>query len=148
MAVIRGCFFPDDRLYDVPRHIWYREESESRVVIGMTSVAVALAGEILAFTPRRVGRDVQAGRSCATIESGKWVGPVRVVCNGSVVAINETLMERPRLANLDPYGEGWMLVLAPTDWASARAQLVGGEQLAAAYERQMEQDKFRGCDEN
>lgn len=145
MAIIRGCFFPDDLLYDVPRHIWYREDGEGRVVIGMTAVAVALAGEILAFTPKRIGRDVEAGRSCATIESGKWVGPVRVVCNGKVAAVNEALMERPRLANLDPYGEGWMLAIAPSDWPSARVQLVGGDQLAAAYERQMEHDKFSGC---
>src|SRR5262245_27911675 len=111
MALIRGCFFPDELFYDVARHTWYREESEGRVVIGITTVAVALSGEVLAFTPRRVGREIEAGRSCATIESGKWVGPVRSVCGGKVVAINETLMEQPGLLNGDPYGAGWMLAI-------------------------------------
>jgi glycine cleavage system H protein len=143
--VIRGCFFPDDLLYDVPRHIWYREEGNGRVILGMTSVAVALAGEIFAFTPKRVGRDVEQGRSCATVESGKWVGPVRVACAGTVVAINEALMERPHLAKRDPYGEGWMLVLAPRNWAEARNELVTGDALLVAYERQMDADEFKGC---
>ncbi|HUJ03945.1 MAG TPA: hypothetical protein VLW75_09930 [Rhizomicrobium sp.] len=147
MAIIRGCSFPDDLLYDVGRHVWYREEADGRVVIGITSVAVALAGEILAFTPKRSGREVEAGRSCATIESGKWVGPVRVICDGIVTAINESLMERPRLINLDPYGEGWMLAIAPSDWPAARALLIGGDELVPAYERQMDTDKFPGCGE-
>ena len=34
-------------------------------------VAVAMAGQVPAFTPRRVGRPVEAGRACATLESGK-----------------------------------------------------------------------------
>ena len=147
MATVRGCFFPDDLWYDVPRHIWYREESDDRVVVGITAVAVALAGEVLAFTPLRVGREVRTGRSCATIESGKWVGPVRSVCAGRVIAINETLMERPALVNRDPYGEGWMVAIEPADWPAARAQLVTGAALPAAYERQMEAEKFDGCGE-
>jgi glycine cleavage system H protein len=145
MALIRGCFFPDELWYDVPRHTWYREEADGNVAIGITSVAAALAGEVLAFTPRRVGRQVEAGRSCATIESGKWVGPVRTVCSGKVVAINEPLMDQPRLVNRDPYGAGWMLAITPDDWPAARAQLVTGPDLPAAYERQMDSDKFEGC---
>ncbi len=146
MAIVRGCTFPDELWYDVPRHTWYREEADGRVVIGITAVAAALAGEVLAFTPRRPGRDIEAGRSCATIESGKWVGPVRSVCAGKVVAINEALMERPRLANLDPYGEGWMLAVEPVGWEAARAGLVTGTAIAEAYEAQMAEDNFSGCD--
>jgi glycine cleavage system H protein len=145
MALIRGCVFPDALFYDVPRHVWYREEAPDRVVLGLTAVAVALAGEILAFTPKRVGREVEPGRSCATIESGKWVGPVRAACAGTITAINEALMDEPRLANRDPYGEGWMLAFAPADWPAARASLVTGDAMAAAYERQMEEEGFAGC---
>ena len=145
MAVIRGCFFPDALWYDVARHTWYREEADGQVTLGITSVAAALAGEVLAFTPRRVGRDIEAGRSCATIESGKWVGPVRLVCAGKVVAINEQLMDEPGLINRDPYGASWMLTIVPVEWPAARAGLVTGPGLAAAYEQQMDADQFTGC---
>jgi glycine cleavage system H protein len=49
----------------------------------MTVVAVALAGVVLAFTPKPVGRRFDAGRSCATTESGKRVGPARAAFAGA-----------------------------------------------------------------
>ena len=70
----------------------------------MTVVAVALAGEVLAFTPKRVGRRFDAGRSCATIESGKWIGQARAAFAGTVVAVNDALIQRSSLANRDRPG--------------------------------------------
>ena len=144
MIVVRGCAFPEHLLYDVQNHVWYERLDDGSFRVGMTSVAVALAGEILAFTPRRVGKPVEAGRSCATIESGKWVGPARIAFDGTVVAVNETMIERPSLANEDCYGQGWMLVARPSDEAPL-AQLVSGNRLAEAYEAWMAAEDFAGC---
>jgi len=74
MANVRGCNLPDDLLYDVENHIWYREVGDGTVKLGMTTVATAMAGQLVAFTPKKAGRGVEAGKSCATVESGKWVG--------------------------------------------------------------------------
>ena len=67
MPSIRGYNFPPDLLYDVPNHCWYRREADGSVTLGMTEIAVALAGDILAYTPKRVGLAVEPGRSCAVI---------------------------------------------------------------------------------
>nr|MDA8252147.1 hypothetical protein [Rhodospirillales bacterium] len=64
MASVRGCSLPDDLLYDVPNNIWYRDNGDGTLTLGMTAVAVAMAGQLVAFTPRKVGRSVQAGKSC------------------------------------------------------------------------------------
>jgi len=143
--VIRGCRFPDELYYDVRRHVWYREESGGRVVVGITAAGAALAGDIVAFTPKRPGRTVESGHSCGIVESGKIVSPVYIACDATVVAINENLMENPRLINRDPYGAGWMVALKPADWAKAREALTGASGLVAAYEKQMDADKFVGC---
>ena len=74
----------------------------------MTAVATAMAGRLVAFTPKAVGKDVKAGKSCATMESGKWVGPAKVAAGGTVVQINEALVATPSIANEDPYGQGWL----------------------------------------
>jgi glycine cleavage system H protein len=95
MASARGCNLPDDLLYDVENHIWYREMPDGNVKIGMTSVATAMAGQVVAYTPKKAGRAVEAGKSCATIESGKWVGPAKSAAAGSVVATNEALAAKP-----------------------------------------------------
>jgi len=145
MASVRGCDLPDELLYDVANNMWYREEADATVVVGMTSVALALAGQLVAVTPRKAGRAVQAGKSCATIESGKWVGPAKIAFEGEVAAVNEAVIANPKLANADPYGAGWLLRVKPADWTAARTALVPGTQVAAPYEAKMVADGFAGC---
>lgn len=62
MPDVRGCHLPDDLLYDVENHIWFKELGDGTVRLGMTTVATAMAGQLVAFTPKKVGRAVQAVR--------------------------------------------------------------------------------------
>jgi glycine cleavage system H protein len=145
MANVRGCNLPEDRLYDVDNHIWFTEEGDGNVKIGMTTVATAMAGQLVAFTPKKVGRGVKAGKSCATVESGKWVGPAKSAAAGEVVAVNEELVGNPAMANEDPYEKGWLVILKPEDWDSVKGTLTPGADVAAPYEAKMEADGFAGC---
>ena len=144
MPDVRGCPLPDDLLYDVDNHIWFKEVGDGTVKIGMTTVATAMAGQLVAFTPKKVGREVQAGKSCATVESGKWVGPAKSAAGGEIAAVNEELVAKPSLANSDPYA-AWMVILKPADWASVKPTLVPGTAVAAPYEAKMAADGFAGC---
>jgi len=144
MPTVRGCNLPDDLLYDVENHIWFTEVGDGTVRLGMTTIATAMAGQLVAFTPKKVGRDVRAGRSCATVESGKWVGPAKSAAGGEVVAVNEDLLANPSLANQNPYS-AWMVQLKPEDWDSVKATLTPGSAVAAPYEAKMDADGFAGC---
>src|SRR5512146_2011885 len=145
MANVRGCNLPDELLYDVDNHIWFQETGDGNVKLGMTAVATAMAGQLVAFTPKKVGRSVDAGKSCATVESGKWVGPAKSAAGGTVAQVNEALGAKPSLANEDPYGAGWRVSLKPTDWAGGKTTLTPGSQVAAKYEAKMAADGFSGC---
>ena len=145
MATVRGCNMPDDLLYDVENHIWFKELGDGNVKLGMTKVATAMAGQLVAFTPKKVGKPIQAGKSCATVESGKWVGPAKSAAGGEIVAVNEDLVNKPSLANEDPYGAGWLIILKPEDWAAAKATLTPGTAVAGPYEAKMAADGFAGC---
>jgi glycine cleavage system H protein len=145
MPEVRGCHLPDDLLYDVENHIWFKEAGDGNVRLGMTTVATAMAGQLVAFTPKRVGRSVQEGKSCATVESGKWVGPAKSAAAGEVVAVNEELQSTPSLANEDPYDKGWMVILKPENWEAVKATLTPGSDVAAPYEAKMDADGFDGC---
>jgi glycine cleavage system H protein len=145
MANVRGCNLPDDLLYDVDNHIWFTEVGDGTVKIGMTTVATAMAGQLVAFTPKKVGRSVKPGKSCATVESGKWVGPAKSAAGGEVVAVNEDLVGNPAMANEDPYEKGWLVILKPEDWDSVKGSLTPGSQVSAPYEAKMEADGFAGC---
>ena len=146
MTVVRGCEMPDDLLYDVDNNIWYREQDDGTVIIGMTMVAAAMAGELVAFTAKKAGKTVKAGRSCATVESGKWVGPAKIAFEAEVVENNAELNANPKLANSDPYGDGWMARLKPVDWSAAKGLLTPGTEVAGPYETKMTADDFAGCD--
>ena len=145
MPDVRGCHLPDDLLYDVGNHIWFRELADGNVKLGMTAVATAMSGKLVSFTPKKAGRAVLAGKSCATVESGKWVGPAKSAAGGEIVQVNEALVATPSLANSDPYEAGWLVILKPEDWALAKATLTPGAQVAAAYEAKMAADGFAGC---
>ena len=144
MPTVRGCNLPDELLYDVDNHTWFTEVGDGTVKIGMTTIATAMAGQLVAFTPKKVGRKVRAGRSCATVESGKWVGPAKSAAGGEVIAVNEDLLSNPSAANADPYSS-WMVQLRPDDWDSVRPGLVAGSDVAGPYEAKMDSEGFEGC---
>ncbi len=104
-----------------------------------------MAGQLVAVTPKKVGRTVKPGKSCATVESGKWVGPAKSAAGGEVVESNEELIKQPNLVNDDPYGAGWMVILDPEDWDSVKGTLRPGASVAEAYEAKMAADGFDGC---
>jgi len=133
MAEIRGYEFPEDRLYDVENQIWYAPLPDGTVRAGFTSWAAALMGEVLVFTPQRIGRGFETNRWFAMVEGGKWVGAARAAFNGTVVAHNEELVERPQLLTMDSFAQGWMMIVRPTneDW---RVGLVSGGEIGPAIE--------------
>lgn len=145
MASVKNCNLPDDLFYNIENNVWARKESDGSVTIGMTAYACALAGEVVAFTPKKVGRSVEMNKSAATVESGKWVGPVKTPVAGEVLAINEALSASPKTINADPYGSGWLVRLKPANWDADAAVLVTGAAVAPAFEAKMAADGFNGC---
>jgi len=145
MPVVRGCTLPDDLLYDVPNNIWYRDNGDGTYTAGMTMIATAMAGQLVAFTAKKVGKTIAAGKSIATVESGKWVGPAKVGFEAEIVAVNDELTANPKLANSEPYEGGWMVKVRPADPATASGLLVPGSAVAEPYEAKMAADDFAGC---
>lgn len=118
---------PDDLLYDTRYDMWVRREGDA-VVIGITSFGVFLAGEIIAFTGKPKGAEIDYGRGLDTAESCKTVLAVHAPCAFTLVGSNEALEERPAPINADPYAS-WLVRGLPRDWATDAARLVD----AAAY---------------
>lgn len=140
-----GCNIPEDLYYDVERHVWARPEADGTVTIGLSAVAVHLAGTVVAVAPKKEGRRVEKTKSTGTLESGKWVGAVPSPLTGEIVAVNSALQRQPALINQDPYGVGWFVRLQPADWERDRADLQTGPAAVAAYRTRMERDDIR-CD--
>ena len=145
MASAKNCNLPDDLYYNVENNVWARREADGTVTVGMTAYACALAGEIVAYTPKKIGRTVELNKSLATVESGKWVGPVKTPASGEVVAVNDSLASTPKGINADPYGSGWLVKLKPANWDAESASLLTGAAVAPAFQAKMDADGFAGC---
>jgi glycine cleavage system H protein len=145
MGVVRGCNLPEDLYYHIENNIWARRESDGSFTVGLTAYASALAGQIVSFTPKKVGKDVKKDKSCATVESGKWVGPVKSPASGIIEAVNDAVQAKPGLINGDPYGQGWLVRIRPDNWDADSADLKTGQDALTAFEAKMAAEGFGGC---
>lgn len=133
MTTQSGCNIPEDLYYLVGKHVWARPSGDL-VEVGLTDVAQAMARTIISVSLRDAGKTVKKGRSLATVESGKWVGPVPSPVSGEIVEVNAALAATPSTINADPYGAGWVARVRCGDWGSDSADLVTGPEGVAAYE--------------
>ena len=142
MATIQGRDYPEHLLYDLENQIWYETLADGTVRAGFTPLAMSLAGEVLVFTPKRIGKEFERNRWFATIECGKWVGSARAAFGGIVVAQNEELIRKPELLNSDAFGKGWMLTVRPAseDW---RDSLVTGAAVSKAFESWLASEAYK-----
>jgi len=115
---------PDDRLYCTRYDMWVKELDNGELLIGATSFGIFLAGEIIAFTAKPKRAEVDRGRGMGTVESRKTVLAVHAPVSFILLEGNEAAEERPKLINMEPYGEGWMARAQPTRWADEKATLV------------------------
>lgn len=133
MTEVRGCSIPEHLYYWVEKHVWVRDDGDDVLTLGITDPAQHLASKVVAITTKKVGKTLERGQSVATIESGKWVGPVPTPVNGEVIAVNEALAGQPTLVNTDPYGEGWVVRMKAAVWSVQRAHLHTGAHAVAEY---------------
>ncbi|OGP64058.1 MAG: glycine cleavage system protein H [Deltaproteobacteria bacterium RBG_13_47_9] len=110
---IEGYLFPED-LYYHKEHFWAKVEGNT-VVVGTTDFAQKAAGDIVFIELPSVGRTVEQGKPCGSMESGKWVGRIYAPLSGKVESSNEKLEDSPELVNESPYEKGWIFKISPSN---------------------------------
>ena len=83
--------------------------------VGISAFAVDQLGDIVFVELPAVGQVLERGASFGTVESVKAVEEMYAPVSGVVTARNEVVLERPELLQQDPYGEGWLLEIEPSD---------------------------------
>jgi glycine cleavage system H protein len=108
--------YPDDLKY-TSEHEWVRSpgDSDSSVRIGITDYAQDALGDIVYVSLPEVGAEITSGSAVGELESTKSVSDVYAPLSGTVAARNEALDASPELVNSDPYGEGWLFEMVPTE---------------------------------
>lgn len=125
--------YPEDLKY-TSEHEWVRSpgEADGSVRVGITHFAQDSLGDIVFVSLPEVGTEVQAGSPVGELESTKSVSDIYAPVTGTVVARNDALDATPEVVNNDPYGEGWLFEVVPSDGSA-----VDGLLDAAAYQAQL-----------
>ncbi|SDQ06402.1 glycine cleavage system protein GcvH [Microbacterium sp. cf332] len=123
-----------DALKYTAEHEWVAL-SGMTATVGITDYAAEKLGDVVYVDLPAVGTAVSADAVCGEIESTKSVGELYAPLNGTVVEINEAVVDDPSLVNAGPFGEGWLIrvEIDPADAdvlldRAAYVALTGGDQ--------------------
>ena len=105
--------YPDDCRY-ADSHEYARSEGEL-VRVGISAFAVDQLGDIVFVELPEVGAALSQGSSFGSVESVKAVEEVIAPISGTIEARNEAVLASPEELQNDPYGEGWLLLVRPSD---------------------------------
>ena len=122
--------FPTNVKY-TSEHEWIRLEGEEGFV-GITDYAQDQLGDIVFVDVPTEGETLKQGDVFGSIEVVKTVSDLFIPVGGEILEVNPALEENPELVNKDPYGEGWLIRIKPTDVAEMD-QLLDAE----AYQKQI-----------
>ena len=107
--------------YEVPENQYYHKEylwakkEDGKVRIGMIDFAQKQLHDIVFVELPSVGDTITQNEPFGTLESVKAVSDLIAPISGTIETINEELESKPELLNEDPYGEGWILIVTPTN---------------------------------
>ena len=104
--------------------LWMKPEAPDRIRIGLTDYLQQRSGDVTFATVQPVGTQLKEGESIAEIETIKTIVELPSPVSGTVVEVNPALEMTPEVINQDPYGDGWLAVIATTDWEAERAMLL------------------------
>ena len=118
-------------------HEWARVEDGGRVVVGISDHAQGALGDLVYVELPNVGDSVEAGAGCAVVESVKAASDVYSPVSGKVVAVNESLADKPETINEDAFGDGWIFAVQADD-LSELDELLGPDEYAEQIENEDE----------
>jgi len=108
--------YPDDLKY-ASSHEWVKINDDETVTVGISDHAQAALGDIVFVELPELETVVAAKDEIAVVESVKAASDIYSPISGEVVEINEALIDSPEIVNSDPYEQGWIFRLKPSDIA-------------------------------
>jgi glycine cleavage system H protein len=108
---------PDDLRY-TEDHEWVARLEDGTVRMGITDYAQDALGDVVFVQLPEPGSELKAGATFSEVESTKSVSDVYAPLAGKVIEVNGELVDAPQRLNEDPYGEGWICVIEPSDPAA------------------------------
>ena len=144
MVKINRYDLPEEFYYKQVDHVWVKILNSKKVVLGLDDFGQQLTGRIQKIDMYPVDAEIRKGKTFATLESGKYVGPVKSPVSGKVVEVNDAVLKNPRLINESCY-DNWILIVKPNNLEEDLADLVKGEEALMIWiQEEIDDYKRRG----
>ena len=101
---------PNDRKYS-KEHEWVLPD-RLEATVGITDFAQEQLGDVVFVNLPEPGQEVSAMGIIGEVESVKAVSDIYCPVSGIVTRVNTDLQDNPQWVNEDPFGKGWMVVIA------------------------------------
>ena len=95
--------------------------------------------------PRSTPFPYQTALRSATVESGKWVGPVKTPLTGEIMACNDAVESDATILNKSPYKQGWIVRIKPSDLDGEQGELVSGDEALDGFKAYMTEKELGEC---
>lgn len=95
-------------------HEWLRDEGDL-VVVGITEHAASQLGDLVFVELPEPDTEVAKDDEIVVIESVKAASDIMAPIDGTIVEVNEAIVENPALVNEDALGDGWFFKMKPSD---------------------------------
>ncbi|MDE0577614.1 MAG: glycine cleavage system protein GcvH [Opitutales bacterium] len=96
-------------------HEWIRHESDGTCLVGITDHAQDSLGDVTFVELPAIGESFEEGATFGVVESVKAASDLYFPLSGEITEVNEILVDSPEKVNEDPYGDGWMVRIRPSD---------------------------------
>ena len=105
---------PKELLYSAD-HVWCKKEPDCHIRLGMTYFYQEQLKHLVYLDLPQSGKTLSKGDIMASFESSKIASDIISPISGTIVESHEELANKPGLVNKDPYGQGWMLLIKPSN---------------------------------
>jgi glycine cleavage system H lipoate-binding protein len=99
-----------------PGHTWLAPRGRRGVLaVGVDEIAEKILPSATALELPAPGMEVHRGDPIAVIRAGRRAIRIGAPVDGTIVGVNRRARRDPALVKTDPYGRGWLFLLAPAD---------------------------------
>jgi glycine cleavage system H protein len=127
-----------DRFY-TREGVWALAEG-NRVRIGLSDFVQQRSGDIAFAEIKPVGTSLSINEEVASVETIKVNVALGSPINGTVAEVNPAMDSAPEAINQDPYGAGWLAVIAASDWDADRSRLLAAAEYFETVKREAEEE--------
>jgi glycine cleavage system H protein len=126
-----------------PDECWVKRDGE-QVTVGITDFFQKTVGDVIFIELPETGTELTKGDEAGMIETIKVNVTLISPVSGTIKEVNSGLGDNPQWVNTEPYGEGWLFKMAPSDWEADKKELTEARVYFSRMEEKIKKEMAKG----